>query len=398
MPFSLPRFIRATSSGSLRAYLESREAAPPEGFEWDVRPRDFVASLASHLLHLDETEQAKIYSDLDRVHRMADDVGERCFLDSADARRELIESFERFDSATDRALHVLLAHPALFERAELLRYVEANRQARHWEGFVVPVGIKVRRDEDGQAELKKAVQEHFRERDGTGRRLVIEIFDRIRTEHDRITDLVQVMVYLEGLPASGLVFNKDDLERQTYRPAVEVAWTYEPETGELEVLARGGRPVRAELARQFVTHLLGSDGNPETIALKRYELDSLRRPRSFPTDPEDHIAKVRIRRLRLRPFGPAAGALTLERDARGSADLHALSSSWFGNSDPLRGGFRVNQATISIEFEPAGDRKRGRVVTFDLSRPNGSTLKNHTNEHRIIGEKYLARWGLLQTL
>ena len=51
---------------------------------------------------------------------------------------------------------------------------------------------------------------------------------------------------------------------------------------------------------------------------------------------------------------------------------------------------------MSIEFHPINGRRRGKVVTFDLSYPNGCSLKDRTEQERRISEKYLAQWGLVE--
>jgi hypothetical protein len=163
-------------------------------------------------------------------------------------------------------------------------------------------------------------------------------------------------------------------------------------------LAKGGREQRAALAKLFMQHLLGRAGDAAPMLLRRFTLDPLRTATEFDTDPEDGIAQVFVRRLRMRPLDAPAGSIELERDKVSKNDLHELSRAWFGGHDPLRSGFRVTQAGLTMEFRPTGGRKRGKVVRVDLSWPSGSNLKDRTQADRLLSEKYLARWGLIETV
>jgi hypothetical protein len=56
------------------------------------------------------------------------------------------------------------------------------------------------------------------------------------------------------------------------------------------------------------------------------------------------------------------------------------------------------QAKLSITFYPERSARRGKVLSVTITMPNGCDLKNRTERERMIGEKYLARWSLVQDL
>ena len=46
---------------------------------------------------------------------------------------------------------------------------------------------------------------------------------------------------------------------------------------------------------------------------------------------------------------------------------------------------------------PAGNgRRRARTLIVELTVPFGCNLRDHSDEERLIGEKYLKRWGLVR--
>ncbi len=53
------------------------------------------------------------------------------------------------------------------------------------------------------------------------------------------------------------------------------------------------------------------------------------------------------------------------------------------------------QAALRVVFYPEPNQTRERVVTIELRAPNGSNLRDQTQRHQIISQKYLARWGLV---
>jgi hypothetical protein len=117
----------------------------------------------------------------------------------------------------------------------------------------------------------------------------------------------------------------------------------------------------------------------------------------FPTDSEDGIKTVRVVCLRLSPHG-GSGKLTFEVPRGAPETLYELSSEWFGHHDPLQSGFRVQHAKLAVEFHPEPGTRRGKVLGVELTAPHRCNLKNRTRHERLIGEKYLERWKLLEAV
>jgi hypothetical protein len=41
---------------------------------------------------------------------------------------------------------------------------------------------------------------------------------------------------------------------------------------------------------------------------------------------------------------------------------------------------------------------RGRTLPLTISMPNGCDLKDRTEVERLVGDKYLRRWGILENV
>jgi hypothetical protein len=104
---------------------------------------------------------------------------------------------------------------------------------------------------------------------------------------------------------------------------------------------------------------------------------------------------VTVTLLRLSSIGGRFARVTIETDE--DTDIHAASARWFGDGDPLqRLEWRVTQAKLRIVFQPEETGKREKAINVELRSPNGSNLKDQTQRHQMVSEKYLRRWGLVR--
>ncbi len=390
MPFSLRRFLRHTPSRTLKSYCEAQSPDMPDTIDWTMDENAIVTALFNAIEDLPVETQSQVAADFERVEVLTDEVGERAMLGAVANRGQLLKVFAGLESAHERSLWLFVNDREAFHRAEEIRYADYYRESRSWDGFVGPLGAKVSRDPEDIKELEQRLRDHQRAIDGSGRTCIAEIFDRSGGS------LTQVSIYLEGLPSSSVEFDGPGLTRRLQRPVIEAAMTYSPSDGALDVIAKGGRPVREAVCKIFAEALLKTKAVIEPIVLRRYDLAKLRKPHDFPTDPEDGVKSVAVTRLRLRPYGDGAGRLTIESGRKNGMTLHGLSRTWFDDRDPLANGFMVQHAKFSIEFYPRIGGKLGKILSFEITTPNKCSLKDHTENERLIGEKYLGRWGLVQ--
>ena len=160
-------------------------------------------------------------------------------------------------------------------------------------------------------------------------------------------------------------------------------------------MSKGGKDTREGIARSFAIRLMDSDQEPQPVRRRDFELDRLKRAMPFPTDPADGIKSVTVTLLRLSSIGGRFARVTIETDE--DTDIHAASSRWFGDGDPLqRLEWRVTQAKLRIVFQPEENGKREKAINVELRSPNGSNLKDQTQRHQMVSEKYLLRWGLVR--
>jgi hypothetical protein len=73
-----------------------------------------------------------------------------------------------------------------------------------------------------------------------------------------------------------------------------------------------------------------------------------------------------------------------------------MAQERFGANNPLLGGWVVTQAKLTIRFHPEKGSGRGKTLPLTITMPHGCDLKDRTERERMIGDKYLRRWGIVQ--
>jgi len=260
-----------------------------------------------------------------------------------------------------------------------------------WTGFAGLPELPVRRDPASMDAFKQALRQHF-----DSPNVEVDVFERTRPSVDGPDyKLLQLTIYTEGPPESYREFRESTLDWNSRKPVREAAVTYEPLTGVTEVVAKGDLHSRGEIARFFTSTLLEAQFADRRLPLRRYDLETLQQKHAFPTDPEDGIESVRLTSLRLMPMDSQAERITLECMSGSGATIWDMAQDRFADANPLDGGWVVTQARITVKFRPSGSGRQSRTLPVNITMPHGCDLKERTERERLIGDKYLRRWGLL---
>jgi hypothetical protein len=369
-----------------------------------ARPLDLIAHLDKHRVvhtlspasspsqfvqHLEAIPDARaaerLAIELERVHNMADEIGQTAMLALPQWRDRLKE----IEGAYARAHWLFLGSPEAFRQAEEVRFAEQNQNSvRLWDGFIGPR----RREVSASTESVAAFKEQLRAVLGM-EKIWIEIFRRSRRRGDMIDRLVtQLTVYSEGPPVDELEFADDFLRNRSRRPVRETAIIYEADSGTIEIISQH-RDTRRTIAMQFAKTLLDAELSGETLPPLRLDLSTLIDAHPFPTNPEDGIEKVKLTMLTL---SSSDQRLTQQFGIkfRDAATLQEIVVERYGESNPLEGDLYPWKARIEVLFEPAHGLQRGKKVTVDLTNPNKCNLRGKTDRERMILNKYLQSWGL----
>lgn len=323
---------------------------------------------------------------VERISALADEPGEAAMRGVTHDRAVL----EAMSGNSERALSMFLYDPERFQLAEEVRYTDEKRRGKIWSGFEGPKGRPLKVPKAAVDSFKAALRKKF-----DWGKVHVEAFERSRLATEKEYRLLQINIYREGWPNLVREFVGEDLQEISRRPVYEAAVTYEPDSGSIEVVSRETE-LRTQVALLFCLSILDDLALGGSLPLRRYDLNALKQPFSFPSDAEDQIESVRVWLLRLMPTDTNHQRIVLENLSRSPVTIWDMADRRFGDRNPLRGQWIVTQAKLTISFQPRPGFARTLPITITM--PHGCDLKDRTTQELLVAQKYLPRWGLLRNV
>ena len=384
---AVPKLIRHLSRGSLLTFFDEVQSSLSDKLRTIGPDDDHARPLLRAVDELTHEDHARLTVNADRVDEMAIEVGRAALL-SVVKDRLLVQEL---DNDHERSLWVFLNEPESFRRAEEIRYTDEHRQGAMWTAYHGPPDLIPNRSDASLEAFRQAALKRLDSVDA-----YCEIYRRTRANFaGPDSELYQLTLYHDDAPTTYLEFQDQRLVRRHRRPVVEVSITYEPARGVIEVVTSGGKD-RDELARLFADTILRWEVETKRIPLRRYDLSPLLQCFEFLWDPDDRIESVGVVLLRLQRISTDPRRLTLECPRRADGTVWDQAREELRDGDDLvAAGYNATQAQLSIKFLPEAGRRQGKTLVLKITGLHGCNLKSCTEQERLIGEKYLRRWGLL---
>ena len=255
--------------------------------------------------------------------------------------------------------------------------------------------MEIHNSKEHLEEFKQAVLECF----NISKKIKVEIFERIKTDHtDKEIAIFQLIAYHDGLHKSLQTFEKEEVVTKYFPTVNEFSISYEPHTGIVEVVS-DCKENRGKLAKAFANTFLKAEDEVDEIPIKKFDLSKLKVPYNFmkDVDPADLIDDVKITLLKLQPLD-SRNSTTLEALFRDHRSIYSLAQDWYAQYNPLHGSFTIKKARLSIKFKPTDKNPRGKLLHVNITDPNGCDLKDRSEREKMIGNKYLEKWGLMERI
>jgi hypothetical protein len=388
---AISRLIKNLPEKSLKTYFSGVHPAIAENVDWDAGDQSIRKKLLEISSTISGDTLAVLGSDAERIDSLTDELGQSILKHFV--KDEEVDEYYQLANEHDRVVWMFLKDTTRFAEVEDWWYVDTKRQGRMWEAFVGPDNIQIATDEGHRSAFEAKLMGLFR----AAGKMKVEIYERTRSDaEENKTSVIHIVVYREDLPSTQLAFEDENLVSRIVRPVKEVALTYEPDNGQIEIIAEG-KEQRKSIAIIFAETLLQSEIDGENIPLRQYHIQKLLNPVVLSFDPEDGIESVRVTMLKVaRPN--SNNTVTLDVATKEERKIYDVSKEYFGENDPLKSGFRLKQVRISIKFMPDHESRRGKVLHVTIREPNGCNLKSKSHKEKLIGEKYLERWELVETL
>ncbi|OWK41023.1 hypothetical protein [Fimbriiglobus ruber] len=384
-PYDPRSFLRHVPFPLLRTFFATQNI--PLGIDWSHLEDGDVEPVFQVWIDLPPGDRERAEQMFRNIHDLADAVGTRMLVEEI--------YFQRFNPLPENpaygphavALQTLLTYPFLFHQVLQIRHADLL-PGRYWHRVPGLLGRVPDAGPHACQRLKLALANYFRLEQGRGHRVTVEYYPRPDGTHYYFCfpdDYTQTHV---GHDLRGT------LRRSPVRPAFELVYVFDPATGVLEMYAPGTKAIRAALETVFCGTLLDAQPPDEVPYNPAYQLDRLLDGAvPFATDPEDAVREVRVKKLRVS-FTRCRRRAVLEGDPEAPPeDVFAMLGDQFPADRYPRGQMHVTQATFALCYRPTGGG-RDRTLTFDVTYPNGCTLKNRPDDQRALGEKYLRRWGI----
>lgn len=384
------KFIRSLPVISIRRYLESTPEEIVSDIDWSKSEKAVKKQIAKKIGEMSGHVLSKLTEDVQRITSLTDEIGQN-ILDKL-VKDDEISEYSLLANELDRSLWLFINDSVRFSRAREYWYADVNRHGRMWSAYMCVANAVFSESEEHIDQFKSGTLALYR----SAGKIRIDIHQRVRADSDDHENIFQIVVYREDLPITRLEFKDEEIIEKTVRPVIEISLTYEPGTGDIEVVA-DGEESRRSIAKIFAESILQSPIPGEKIPLKEYDIQKLLKETVLSFDASDGIEWVKVTQLKVAPYGNY-NSITLDIGNKEHRNIYAVSRENFGDKDPLKANFRLIQVRITIKFLPDNESRRGKPLHVKLRDPHGCDLKSKTAKERLIGEKYLARWGLVKTI
>ena len=385
------RLLKEISNELLRE-LFLREGAKLQ-IPWDDLAHRDIGPIVLLWETMPESQRWKIHVILQEVQGLADERGLRVLTEELGWRHpDRVTEFTAWEGRLDKVLWAYLHAPDVFDEAAIFARADTLAVGRYWNRWnglpPQPITVTAEHTNRLQIELRK----YYWPKELRGRHCRVH-------HYPRGNGVDYFFAYLDDWPDKLLTFDDEgQMEPRSERYAFTNVFAYDAQQGCVDLVAKGGRPVQLRLRQAFCRSVLDLQVDDDEPVSPAYRLDQLLDPRLvLPTEPADRIAAVRISRIRLAPRHVINAVCYEELGFSQHATLRMASMELRerladqGLSPEL---VTVKHAAFQLQFLSDG-RSRPRTLTFQVSSPNSCDLKSKPDDMRVIGERCLRLWGIV---
>ena len=382
--YSRKTFVQDAPRELLRRYFEME--APGFSCPWDEMEAQDVEPILEAWEALPEEVSQKIECTFQEIHDLASETGICLILSEADeVELDLRENLETQEGLVSKVFWVRLEHPDLFDQVQLFSETD-HLDGRCWRKRK---GLPQRIPDTSptaRERLTNALKSYYWQKEGRARKCEVQHYIRSGNRH-------YFYAYPEGYVTEFKTYTKDGkLVRRTLALVSEIVFVVEPSAGTLELFAKGDKKLKEDLAEIFCRSMFEEDLQPEDEDSTVYDLNVLKRPdHVFPTDPQDRIEEVSVRKLRFSVIGNEKHRLTVEIGGRKEdVSVYQLMEKFLDKEKLSLELVNITQANLRVKIDMGKPRRKS--VTFTITHPDSCSLKDKPEHHLI--RKYLPRWNL----
>lgn len=403
--FNPAHFLRHVSMPTLREFTTAHPIAPRLTIDWDGPADAMAATVIAAIealqvtMEADDTPEADAkaighdlhlwYDDLRRVHLLSNDLASHEFHLACATDQAALEAFASRD-AREKALWVFHARDQLFRDVELYLAFQAKANGKYWKKHRIEAGLDLTNERERLEAFSHEVAKLF-EKSGGGKSTHIE--QSIHASDGSI----QLTIYVEG-PLTALAhFTENTFSRVTTRIALETAVVYQPATGVIESVVKGGSKNHQTVLQLFGRHVVGREIQPQEIEKAPFMLNELRGGLEHFDDLSPlGVEKVRLRRVQLRPRGATGIAIRFEASAeQGQDDAIELARNSLKIHHAFEAEYNLDGASVLV-YLSAVDGQKPKRFSFDVYATGSSTIKNLSEKNQPIANAVLQSLNVIE--
>ncbi len=372
---------------TLKTFMERHALPLPEGWSWNDSVQTSKGLIGLIQSHPVAAMRDCIVAGLHASTLLAHPLGKQAMFQAAHDRPSELMGLIGCKSDLQRALWLYVHHPALFEAAAEIEYLDHHGQQAQQHDL----GIKraIQRDEASIAAFSDAIKGFYQRELGCGEVCVVNVLERARG-----TQLISI--HAKDLATAKLEFEGSQLQRRVGSPNIHMVLEYAQATGVARTIIRGGAKYHAMLCEAFARHLLGVDADAQRIQTPRLNLTSLRMGMNIPQAIEDGFVGLQVKSVTVVS---GCGRLKMECTASASSDQRCVTdllASYFNSENPLTRGWMIQAAVLNFYLAPMQGKSRCPVVSVEVTSKGRLNLHKFDEKLRTQLEGYLVQLGILQ--
>ncbi len=372
---------------TLKIFTERHALPLPEGWTWSDNiqtSRGLVGLIQTHPVVV---MRDRIVAGLHASTLLAHPLGKQAMFQAAHDRPAELVGLIACKNDLHRAFWLYVHHPALFEAAAEIEYLDHHgHQAQQHD-----LGIKrtIKRDEVSIAAFGDAIKGFYQRELGCGEVCVVNVLDRARG-----TQLISI--HAKDLATAKLEFEGSQLQRRVGSPNIHMVLEYAQATGVARTIIRGGAKYHAMLCEAFAKHLLGVDADAQRLQTPRLNLSTLRLGLNIPQAIADGFVGLQVKSVTVVS---GCGQLKMECTASAASEQRCVTEllqDYFGAENPLARGWTIQAAVLNFYLAPMKGKSRCQVVSVEVTSKGRLNLHKFDEKLRAQLEGYLVELGILK--
>ena len=372
---------------TLKTFMERHALPLPEGWSWNDSVQTSKCLIGLIQSHPVAAMRDRIVAGLHASTLLAHPLGKQAMFQAAHDRPSELMGLIACKSDLQRAFWLYVHHPALFEAAAEIEYLDHHGQQAQQHDL----GIKraIQRDEASIAAFRDVIKGFYQRELGCGEVCVVNVLERARG-----TQLISI--HAKDLATAKLEFKGSQLQRRVGSPNIHMVLEYAQATGVARTIIRGGAKYHAMLCEAFARHLLGVDADAQRIQTPRLNLTSLRLGMNIPQAIEDGFVGLQVKSVTVVS---GCGRLKMECTASASSDQRCVTdllANYFNSENPLTRGWMIQAAVLNFYLAPMLGKSRCSVVSVEVTSKGRLNLHKFDEKLRTQLEGYLVQLGIMQ--